>query len=53
MTAAIEGAWAEAAKAMQWSGATNVEPTTTVLLQFDQVLTQRLLALHIDWMEDR
>ncbi len=53
MTAAIEGAWAEAARAMQWSGAINVEPTTTVLLQFDQVLTQRLLALHIDWMEER
>lgn len=53
MTAAIEGAWAEAAKVMQWSGAVNVEPTTTVLLQFDQVLTQRLLALHIDWMEER
>lgn len=51
--AAIEGAWAQATKAMQWSGAVNVEPTTTVLLQFDQVLTQRLLALHIDWMEDR
>ena len=53
MTAAIEGAWAEAAIAMQWSGAINVEPTTTVLLQFDQVLTQRLLAVHIDWMEER
>lgn len=53
VNAAIEGAWAQAAKAMQWSGAVNVEPTTTVLLQFDQVLTQRLLALHIDWMEDR
>ena len=53
MTAAIEGTWAEAAIAMQWSGAINVEPTTTVLLQFDQVLTQRLLALHIDWMEER
>ena len=53
VNAAIEGAWAQAAKAMQWSGAVNVEPTTTVLLQFDQVLTQRLLALHIDWMEER
>lgn len=53
VNAAIEGAWAQAAKAMQWSGAVDVEPTTTVLLQFDQVLTQRLLALHIDWMEER
>ena len=53
VNAAIEGAWAQAAKAMQWSGAVNVEPTTTLLLQFDQVLTQRLLALHIDWMEER
>jgi len=53
VNAAIEGAWAQATKAMQWSGAVNVEPTTTVLLQFDQVLTQRLLTLHIDWMEDK
>jgi hypothetical protein len=51
--AEVDAAWARAERALQWSGATNVEPTTSVLLQFDQVLTQRLLALQIDWLEGR
>lgn len=50
---AIEGVWADLAASARWSGATNVEPTTSILLQFDQVLTQRLLALQIDWLEER
>jgi hypothetical protein len=51
--AEVDAAWARAERALQWSGATNVEPTTSVLLQFDQVLTQRLLALQTDWLESR
>lgn len=50
---AVAEAWAAANKAMQWSGAVDVEPTTSILLQFDQVLTQRLLALQIEWLEER
>lgn len=49
----VAEAWANAERAMQWTGAMNVEPTTSVLLQFDQVLTQRLLALQADWLENR
>jgi hypothetical protein len=51
--AEVDAAWARAERALQWSGATNVEPTTSVLLQFDQVLTQRLLTLQTDWLENR
>ena len=33
----------------QWTGMTCVEPSTSLLLQFDQVLTQRVLSYHISW----
>ncbi|KAJ1388259.1 hypothetical protein B484DRAFT_3071 [Ochromonadaceae sp. CCMP2298] len=46
----IDSAWAGASG---WGGAVNVSPSTSVLLQFDQVLTQRVLALHIDWLDSR
>lgn len=36
-----------------WNGATNVPPSTSLILQFDQVLTQRLLSHHIDWLRQR
>lgn len=29
----------------------NVAPSTQLMLQFDQVLTQRLLGYHIEWLE--
>jgi hypothetical protein len=51
--AGVAQAWAAAERAMHWAGAVDVEPTTSVLLQFDQVLTQRLLGLQIDWLETR
>lgn len=53
LAARVAATWAEAERAMQWTGAVDVEPTTSVLLQFDQVLTQRLLMLQIDWLESR
>ena len=53
VSGAVAEAWAVAARAAVWTGAVNVEPTTSTLLQFDQVLTQRLLALQIDWLEER
>ena len=34
----------------RWSGAEQQQPTTALLLQFDQVLTQRLLAMHTNWL---
>eukprot|EP01038_Epipyxis_sp_PR26KG_P012487 gene12487-16753_t len=36
-----------------WDGAQNVAPAISVLLQFDQVLTQKLFAFHVEWMELR
>jgi len=36
----------------KWKGAKCHQPTTAILLQFDQVLTQRLLTLHCDWLQD-
>lgn len=36
-----------------WSGPLNVTPTTSLLLQFDQVMTQRLLGYHINWLSSR
>ena len=33
-----------------WTGYENMKPTLQLLLQFDQVLTQRLLAHHINWL---
>lgn len=35
-----------------WKGNTRQLPTTALLLQFDQVLTQRLLDLHAQWLVD-
>jgi hypothetical protein len=37
----------------EWNGNTNAIPTTTLLLQFDQVLTQRLLGYQVNWLEER
>lgn len=34
----------------QWTGQENMMPTLDLLLQFDQVLTQKLLGHHIDWL---
>jgi hypothetical protein len=50
---AIRETWARAAQAGRWAGPEDVEPTTSVLLQLDQVLTQKLLTMQIDWLEDR
>ena len=36
----------------KWEGAKCHQPTTAILLQFDQVLTQRLLTLHCSWLQD-
>jgi hypothetical protein len=36
-----------------WTGAEDVPPSTTLLLQLDQVLTQRVLGYHVDWLQDR
>jgi hypothetical protein len=38
--------------ATKWTGLTKFEPTTSLLLQFDQVMTQRVLTYHISWLED-
>ena len=35
----------------EWAGPKNVAPNNAVLLQFDQVLTQKLLSYHVDWLE--
>jgi len=53
MEEAIKEVWSNAAKSLQWTGAINVDPSNTMLLQFDQVLTQRVLIMHIDWLEVR
>ena len=39
--------------ASEWKGMTNVAPSTSLLLQFDQVMTQRVLAYQIDWLKSR
>ena len=36
-----------------WTGVEDCLPTTTLLLQFDQVMTQRLLGFQVSWLEDR
>lgn len=36
-----------------WSGAEDCLPTTSLLLQFDQVMTQRILGYQVSWLEDR
>lgn len=35
-----------------WTGRTKVPPTKKLLLQFDQVMTQRLLCYHISWLQN-
>jgi Survival motor neuron (SMN) interacting protein 1 (SIP1) len=37
----------------EWRGDVNVQPTLSLLLQFDQVLTCRLLGHHVAWLEER
>jgi hypothetical protein len=37
-------------QSQSWSGEEKMKPTLQLLLQFDQVLTQRLLAHHINWL---
>lgn len=37
----------------EWNGETAVAPTTSVVLQFDQVMTQKLLNFHTSWLETR
>lgn len=36
-----------------WSGTEDALPTTSLLLQFDQVMTQRLLGYQVSWVEVR
>lgn len=36
-----------------WGGAVDSLPTTTLLLQFDQVMTQRILGYQVSWLEGR
>lgn len=36
-----------------WTGVEDSLPTTSLLLQFDQVMTQRLLSYQVSWLEDR
>lgn len=38
-------------KVTKWTGATNVPPSTSLLLQFDQVMTQRLIEHHVNWLD--
>jgi survival of motor neuron protein-interacting protein 1 len=36
----------------QWEGEVQATPTTSLLLQFDQVLTARVLTFHVGWLAD-
>ena len=36
-----------------WSGVEDSLPTTSLLLQFDQVMTQRLLGYQVSWLQER
>jgi hypothetical protein len=36
---------------LQWTGSEKVPPSTSLMLQFDQVLTAKLLAYHVEWLE--
>lgn len=36
-----------------WTGIEDSLPTTSLLLQFDQVMTQRLLSYQVSWLADR
>ena len=38
---------------IEWAGIQNATPTTSLLLQFDQVMTQRVLQYHAEWLEER
>lgn len=41
---------ATASATSEWEGPVDVAPTVALLLQFDQVMTQRLLSHHIHWL---
>ena len=36
----------------EWTGSCGVTPSTSVLLQFDQVLTQKVFVYLVDWLEE-
>ncbi len=40
-------------KVNEWTGAVDVPPSMSLLLQMDQVLTQRLLSFHIHWLRQK
>lgn len=50
--AAVNQAETERILSEQWIQPINVTPTADVLLQFDQVLTQKLIHYHINWLEE-
>ena len=50
--AAVNQAETERILSEQWNQPINVTPTADVLLQFDQVLTQKLIHYHINWLEE-
>lgn len=50
---AINKAIANASVCPAWEGATDVIPTTSLLLQFDQVMTQKILGYHVEWLTTR
>jgi len=49
---AVNKAETERLLSERWSHPINVIPTADVLLQFDQVLTHRLIHYHINWLEE-
>ena len=49
--AAVDQAETERILSERWNQPINVIPTADVLLQFDQVLTQKLIHYHINWLE--
>ena len=54
----VDGSNGAATKSVQtnyavWGGAVDSLPTTTLLLQFDQVMTQRILGYQVSWLEGR
>ena len=49
---AVNQAETERILSEQWNQPINVTPTADVLLQFDQVLTQKLVHYHINWLEE-
>jgi len=50
---AVASAVANAKNMLKWQGVENVIPTASLLLQIDQVVTQKLLAYHAEWLEER